>query len=345
MKRHVFAILAAALPVMATAQDAPLKPVKLLQVEQSSQVLERHFFGKVVARQTVDLAFQVGGQVVSLSAVEGSEIAKDAVIAQLDLVPFQLAEEQARLQKEQADRTVTRLTQLQGSSVSQVTVDDARTQAGLADIAQRNAADSLAKATLHAPFDGVVASRSVETFSTVSPGMPVVRLHDMSELRIEIDVPEILFQRAGEDPNISIVAQFPFSTTEFPLEVREFNAEASPIGQTYQLTFGLTAPDDLRVLPGSSVTVKAQLNEGGERILVPAPSIGVAADGGLYVIVFEPFKDGEGTARITPVTAVATANGAFQITDGLKSGVEILATGVGVVTDGQSVRRFTGFPN
>ncbi|KAJ57076.1 hemolysin D [Actibacterium mucosum KCTC 23349] len=346
MRQLGLAIAAALLPFAAMSQELAIKPVKVITIEKSEQVLERHFFGKVVARQTVDLAFQVGGQVLMLDAIEGTDVAAGAVIAQLDLVPFELAEEQARLQKEQADRTVTRLTRLQGSSVSQVSVDDAQTAAGLAGIALRNAEDSLSKATLHAPFDAVVAARNVETFSTVSPGMPVVRLHDMSELRIEIDVPEILFQRAGEDPSVEITAQFPFSAKEYPLDVREFNAEASAIGQTYQLTFALQTPEDLRVLPGSSVTVRARLNEGRARTLVPPTALGVAADKSLYVVAFDAGEGDTGVARLIPVKAESTANGDFLITSGLDDGaVEILATGVDNVADGQTVRRFGGFPN
>lgn len=38
-----------------------------------------------------------------------------------------------------------------------------------------------------------------------APAPPIARLHDMSEIRIEIDVPEILFQSAGDEKNIRIM--------------------------------------------------------------------------------------------------------------------------------------------
>jgi len=116
-------------------------------------------------------------------------INKGAVIARLDLEPFQLSLDQARVQKEQADRTLERLRQLQGNAVSQVTVDDAETQAKLAELSVRNAERSLRDAQLIAPFDALVASRYVANFSSISPGVQIARLHDMSELRVEIDVP------------------------------------------------------------------------------------------------------------------------------------------------------------
>ncbi len=335
----LLAALATAIPAWA---DDPVKPVKLMAVEAADRATVRHFFGQVVARQTVDLAFQVGGQIVELPVIEGETIAAGDLIAELDLETFELSLDQARLQKEQADRTVTRLQQLSGAAVSQVTIDDAITQAGLSEIAVRNAEYALEHATLTAPFDALVASRNVANFTTISAGTPVVRLHDMSELRIEIDVPEVLFQRAGEDPDVEISAQFPVSSDVFPLEVREFNAETSSIGQTFRLTFGMTPPEGLRVLPGSSVTVTARLNGGAGGIAVP-PSAILPIQGGTAVLVFSPQGAEEGEIERRMVEIEPTDEGGFLVRSGLEPGEEIVVAGVAALSDGQTVRRFTGF--
>lgn len=330
-----------ALPL--AGQETP-RPVKLVTAEKTQPGLTRQFFGRVVAKQTVDLAFQVGGQITRFSLIEGQPVVAGGLIAQLDLVPFELAHEQARIQKDQADRTLERLSRL-GGNVSQVSVQDAETQAALAAVALQSSADSLAKATLVAPFDALVAARNVANFTTISPGVPVVRLHDMSELQIEIDVPEILFQRAGEDPDVSIVAKFPSSDTVYPLEVREFNAEATRTGQTFRLTFALPKVNDLNVLPGSSVTVSATLNEGEARIQVAAAALGTDPDGSVYVMVFTAQADDTGVLKRADVQIEATPDGRLTIVSGLEGGEEIVAAGVNVLNDGQTVRRFTGFAN
>ncbi|CUI33304.1 efflux RND transporter periplasmic adaptor subunit [Cognatishimia activa] len=342
-------LLAAAFAVLATPQLALAQEeqslVKLVTVNAGADQVTRVFFGQVAAKETVDLAFQVAGQIVQLPIVEGAVVPEGAVIAQLDLEPFELALDQAVVQKDQADRTVERLTKLQGNTVSQVTVDDAQTQAQLADISQRNAQRSLNNATLHAPFDALVASRNVAKFSTINAGTPVARLHDMSDLRIEIDVPEVLFQRAGRDPDVTLSAKFPASDTVFPLEVREFNAETSAVGQTFRITLGMTPPDDLVVLPGSSVTVSATLSNNDQRILIPASAIKNANDGTPMALVFEPAGADEGTLRAVDIEIVPDVNGNVQVVSGLSDGQEIVASGASRLTDGASARRFTGFAN
>jgi RND family efflux transporter MFP subunit len=328
----------------AVAQDQP-PLVKLAQVDTGPSDLTRQFFGHVVAKETVDLAFQVGGQIVEIPIVEGQPIPKGAMIARLDLEPFELSLDQARIQKEQADRTLLRLQSLQGNAVSQVNVDDADTQAKLAEITVRNAERSLRDAQLVAPFDALVASRNVANFSTISAGTPVARLHDMSELRVEIDVPEVLFQQAGEDADVELLAKFPSSDEMFALQTREFNAETSQVGQTFRITLGMAAPENIVVLPGSSVTVFATLRGMAEALHIPRSAVTTANDGTTQVMVFMPETENEGTVAAVQIAIQPTANGKVAVIEGLEAGQEIVASGAHMLSDGERVTRFTGFSN
>jgi multidrug efflux pump subunit AcrA (membrane-fusion protein) len=85
-------MLGIALGVIVTAAHADDAPfVKLAPVTAGASQLERVFFGKVVARATVDLAFQVSGQIVELSLDEGAAVSKGSALARMDLEPFELA--------------------------------------------------------------------------------------------------------------------------------------------------------------------------------------------------------------------------------------------------------------
>lgn len=330
---------------LAVAQDNPVRLAKIIPVTGDASEVTRQFFGHVAAKETVDLAFQVGGQIVEIPIVEGEPVAKGALIAKLDLEPFQLALDQARVQKEQAERTLERLQKLQGSTVSQVTVDDAETQLKLATISERNAERSLRDAQLLSPFDALVASRNVANFSTIGAGTPIVRLHDLSELRVEIDVPEVLFQQAGENPDVDLFAKFPSSDEKFPLEVREFNAETSQVGQTFRITLGMPPPEDLVVLPGSSVTVFATLRGGQENLRIPSSAVIATNSGATQVMVFTPSSDDEGTVAAVPVEIVPNTHGQVLVQSGLENGQEIVASGSNLLSDGDRVKRFTGFSN
>jgi RND family efflux transporter MFP subunit len=339
----IVAMVTAAMPALAQS-DLPPKAVKLMQVANGEAVLSRQFYGQVTAKETVDLAFQVGGQILEFDVAEGAIIPEGSLIAALDLEPFELSLAQAKLQKDSADRALTRLQKL-SSNVSQVAVDDAQTAVGLAAVALRNSEYALEHASLYAPFDALVSSRQVAPFTTVAAGTPVARLHDMSELHIQVDVPEVLFQQASRTEILDISAKFPGSDTAYPLAIHEFNAEASTVGQSYSVTFKLNPPKDRTIYPGASVTVNVSADAGQRQIVLPPTAIVADTSGQPGVMLFSPAGAAEGTVRWTEVSIVPTPNGSFAATSGLSAGDEVVLTGGAALSEGQQVRRFTGFSN
>lgn len=330
--------------ISATAQDV-VRQVKLVTLSQSGSNLERRFFARVAARQTVDLAFQVSGQLKEFPVVEGSIVPEGDLIAQLDLEPFNLALQEAQLRQEQASRAVARLEQLSRNAVSQASVDDAGTQSQLADVALRNAEYSLERATLSAPFDALVATRNIANFTTINAGQPVVRLHDMSELRIEINVPEVLFQRAGQNGDgVQLSVRFPASDTDFPLELREFNAETSSVGQTFLISLGLEPPEGMVILPGSSAVVTAKLPLSVSALRVPPSAIVVDENGKTFVMRYSANGD-SGTVEKIEVELQAGGNGEMRAVEGVSPGDMIVVAGASELESGQTVAPFTGFEN
>ncbi|MEM6371386.1 MAG: efflux RND transporter periplasmic adaptor subunit [Pseudomonadota bacterium] len=338
--RSLAAAALLALPGVLHAED---RPALITQVQSLESISERVFFGRVKARQTVDLAFQVGGQILQLPVDEGQSIEEGSLLAELDLEPFELSLARATAQFDQAQDDFTRLERLSGNTVSQVTIDDAETAVELNRIAVRDAERALELATLSAPFDGIIARRSVPNFTTVSAGTPIVRIHDMSDLRVEIEVPEVLFQRAGRDPNVLLEVEFAGSPKRYALEFREVVAETTQVGQSFRLTLGMAPPDDLFVLPGASATVYARLLGEDAALVIPASALIFDPAGAASVMVFEPTEGDLGTLRKQLIDIGATASGAVQVLDGLAAGDEIVAAGATLLSDGDTVSRFSGF--
>ena len=173
----------------------------------------------------------------------------------------------------------------------------------------------------------------------------MVRLHDISEWRVEIDVPEVLFRTAGENPDISLVGRFTGSEREIPLVLREFTAEASAVGQTFKITLAMLEEPGPGVLPGSSITVVASLNTATQQVAIPASAVVIDDAGGTSLMVFQS-QDGDiGTVRRQAVALETDNDGNFVLRDGLEDGIEIVVAGAKGLSDGQAVRRFTGFSN
>ncbi|WP_174136239.1 efflux RND transporter periplasmic adaptor subunit [Parasulfitobacter algicola] len=327
-----------------TKDDNTLRPVKTMMIEAPSSFLAREFFGKIAARETVDLSFDVGGRMEVFPVLEGQAVAKDGLIARLDLAQYERAVEQAELSLDQAARELQRAQALVSTnSASRVRAQDAQTTRNLADIQLRAAKEALADAQLTAPFDGIVANRLVATYTNIQPGQPIVRLHDMSEIRVEVDVPERLFQQFGSFDDISFTAELPALESAVPLTVREFTAETGTIGQTYLVSLALPAGKYPNLIPGATATVIAQVKNGvSEAHILPASAVIPQPDKSLAVMVFDPQDDTIGIIRKTRIEAGSYTGTDIRVT-GLQNGSEVVIAGAHLLKDGQKVRRFSGF--
>ncbi|MFQ8433252.1 efflux RND transporter periplasmic adaptor subunit [Amaricoccus sp. W119] len=329
---------------LAIAQDAPPPLVRLVTVGQEDPAMERTFFGRTVARQTVDLGFQVDGQLVDFPVAEGALIPEGDLLARLDQKPFMLAVEQARLQEQQARREASRAEQL-GGNISVAQREALQTEAALAQVSRENAELALERSTLAAPFDAVVSIRTVANFTTVATGQPVVRLHDMSELRVEIDVPEQVVRQAGLDPRYDLFARFGGDDALYPIEIVETDIETGPVSGTYTVTLGMEPPEDALILPGYSVAVvmrRGQSAEGSDMV-VPLDAVATTPEGAYFALRYEPAGEEAGVLARVPVTVGVTDRGQIKVTEGLEPGDEIVSAGLAALSDGQAVRRFKGF--
>ena len=80
-------------------------------------ILQRNFFGRVVARETADLAFPLNGTLTTFPIEEGTIVEPGQLLAQLDLAPFERAVERAELQLQQAERNLERARELARQNV------------------------------------------------------------------------------------------------------------------------------------------------------------------------------------------------------------------------------------
>lgn len=313
--------------------------VKTLLVDAPERTVVRTFFGKISAKQTVDLGFQQAGKIVKLDAIEGSFVKKGSVIATLDKRPFELEVAIARLAAEQAKRQLQRFQKLKGNTISEASVQNAETDAKLTQTRLERAEYALSQTEIRAPFDGIIAERKVEKFSTAGAGLQVVRIHDMSQLRVDIEVPEVLVRQISRERKPEFSAIIPKLDLLLPLTFQEIRAETSPIGQTYKIRLGMAPPHDRQLLPGASVLVKAKIENHDLDISIPPSAISISVEGKTSVLTIAKKEDALFLERKS-VNLNVGPNGDIVVENGLTQGDEIVVGGINALQEGQLVRRF-----
>lgn len=324
--------------------DAPVKAARIEAVMPADAPSRREFVGRVEARLTVDLAFQVGGRLADFPVSEGEIVPEGTLIARLETQDFERALREARVQLQQAQQNLERVQTLHERGISSdAAMEEARTAYDLRAVALETVRQNFDYATMTAPFQGLVSRRLVDNFSTVAPGQPIARLQDISELRVAISVPESLIATLDREVERDVTARFPFLPGQsFELEYRELITEPDQASQTYKVIFAL--PEiPANILPGMTTNVQVLLEADGDEaatsVLIPVSALSSTPDGRFQAWVYDP-ATGEVSAR--DIATGPVAGDTILVLEGLSAGDLIVTAGVGALHEGMKVRPLPG---
>ncbi|MEZ5462350.1 efflux RND transporter periplasmic adaptor subunit [Dokdonella sp.] len=155
----------------------------------------------VVPLNDSTLSAELATRVLAVRADVGSSVQRGQVLLELDPTDYRLALGQAdaqvaaaRAAAAQADARLKRARELHEKSYvsdDEMSVAVTQAEAASADLRIREAARAVAarqldKATIHAPFDGVVVQRMAQVGNAVVPGTPLMRLIDLATPQVEV---------------------------------------------------------------------------------------------------------------------------------------------------------------
>jgi RND family efflux transporter MFP subunit len=308
------------------------QPVTVEVTRAASRVVDqsRAVAGRVEPARTVDIAFQVAGQIFSIAVEAGDRIREGDMIAELDQADFNLAVDRAQASAASlAERGVAADSRL----------DTARAQFAEADVALREAQRQLSQTRIVAPFDAIVARTFVEEYVNVTSAAPVARLQDVSEMRIMISLPEELAAIARSSPDaFNIVASFPaVPGYTAPLVLRSFATDADATAQTYDVEFAITGDVDPRLLPGMTADVRIAITTAENRrqsVIVPVSAVDTTSRTAPSVWVYDE-ASGQVTRRT--VRLGLPVDDEIVVVEGLEGDELVVSGGWWRLRDNQSV--------
>ena len=328
--------------------DIPKQPIRTVRVETVSAnntLLQRHFAGRTEAVSTVDLSFQVPGRLVKQSNQEGTFIAKGQLIAALDKHDYQLALEQSKAQFNLAKLDVIRKRNLfKSGSLPKAMLDQAETTLTVSQVALKTAQRNLAYTRITAPFDALVSQRLIDNYTNVGAYQAIVRVQDLTELRVHINIPEQMVNLLENTEAFQAVAVFKDRPQQrFPLSYREHITQAGSVAQTFEVAFGLSRENNQYVLPGMTVVViisKKESEEEAPQLAIPVSAIDYDAQGAPRVWIFDPQSN---TVASRSVVLGTIKKNKIPILSGLQQDEQIVTAGAHLLREGMTVRRFISF--
>lgn len=318
--------------------------VRVESVTSPNSIIQRRFSGRIDALSTVDLSFQVAGNLIELPAQEGVLIKKGGLIAALDPNDFQLVVQQVKAQHHQNKLDVTRKRNLfKSGSLPKASLDQAETSYKLSRVALQSAQRSLSYTRITAPFDALVSKRYIDSFSNINAHQEIVRVQELAALTVKINIPEGMVKLLEQPEKFKAVAVFNNRPTQqFPLTYREHMTEAGSMAQTYEVSFDLSRKNNQYLLPGMTVTViiSKPVDEASYHVVIPVSAIDYDADGSARVWIFNQQTH---TVTSRKITLGVVNIRKISVLSGLQAGEEIITAGAHLLREDMKVRRFTSF--
>jgi len=331
--------------------EAPVRPVRYLRLEASSQQEAAIFTGETKSGQEANLSFKVGGVVEQVRVENGQRVSRGQLIASLDTEDYALQVDQAKVQVKQAQTslnvaksTYDRVERLyESNSVSLSEYEQAKgnyeaSQAQLSAARQqvKAAENQLSYTRLTSPFSGVISNLNIEEGELVGVGNPVATLSMEGEAEAEVGLPDRYIGRVRKGMPVSIrLSAFPDRTFEGEVIEISYSQNSST---TYPVRARFVDPkQDIR--PGLSAELRFDFRtqKDDEPLVLPANAVGEDAQGRRFVFALQGQGD---TLKVEQryVEVGELGPEGFVLEEGLSPGDLIATAGLRSLLPGMKVR-------
>jgi HlyD family secretion protein len=251
-----------------------------------------------------------------------------SALATLDASEAQVKVAEAQIA--QADAQVAVARQQEASALTQVQTQ--QSQAASQQAALHNARLNVSNATITAPFNGIVVSRSLDPGAYVTPGTstPIVTVADLDQTDVTVNVTEVQIAAIQRGAPVSIIVDA-FPGRIFEGKITRIAGGADQATRTVQVEIDIANPGHL-LRPGMYAT--AQLSVGADKdvLVVPLGALVSVGDQHFVWVV----KDGKVSRH--QVTVGRATGEVVEVTAGLTEDDQIIVRGTDLVREGQPVR-------
>lgn len=329
------AALEAAIANLDTNENLPLVTTFEVQPQVFNHYLDLQ--GNVKTRENVLLYPEMAGTLLTVKVKKGARVSKGQILAVIDNggMSNQLSQlkTQAALAQTTFERQATLWEQKIGSEI-QYLQSKAQSEAQANAVLQLEKV--LAKAQITAPFSGVIDQVLKDPGTVVSPGngSEVFRLINLSNMYIEVDVPEGYLGAVTKGKKAGVY--FPVLQDSVNAVVRETGNYINPNNRSFSAEIAVENPNG-SIKPNLNARVHINDYTNENALLIPQSVISENAAGEQYAYVAE-LNNGEAIAKRHIITTGKTQGDFVEITSGISAGDLIIKEGARSVKDAQAVK-------
>ena len=315
-----------------------IRPVRTMIIEDAGAFGKRRVFpGRAEAVQSVDIAFEVQGQLIERPVKVGEVVKTGVMLAKLDQRDYKNDVDSAIARLARAKAYLSRIDQAaKTGAVAEQDLTDAQAQYDVADANLKVKQKAFTDTQILAPFDGTIAALYVENFQNVRAKENVVRLLDMSEIEFKINIPEAYITEAKQIEDVTVTYDT-FPGRPVSATIKEIGTEASKTTRSYPVTMVMKQPKDFFILPGMTGQARGRspmtdLRNKELRLVETSAVFTSEKERCVWVVDDETL-----TVKRTKVETRDVGEDGILVT-GLETGQRVVTAGVHSLSEGQKVR-------
>ncbi len=304
--------------------------VTTMKINNSSIEADASFTGVFNANMETKINADVQGKILRYYVKEGDHVKKGQKLVKIDDELLQLQLKSINVQIEGLEADEKRFIVLADADAIQA-VQLEKIQNGLksARIQRNTVLEKIKKTTVRAPFNGIVTMKTSEIGAFAAPGMPLLILSDLSQLKFRVNVSEANLPLFTLNKSYTIHADA-FPNLDLSAVVTHIGSKGN-MGNSFPVEFTIQNTKDLKIKSNmfGKVIVNGHSNNSG--VVIPSDCI-IGSDLSPQVYVVKNNK-----ATLQSITVSRRLQNSVIVEDGLSENDVVVTSGFINLFDGANV--------
>tara|TARA_R110000764_G_scaffold1503_2_gene6559 strand:- start:98682 stop:99854 length:1173 start_codon:yes stop_codon:yes gene_type:complete len=317
----------AKLPLVTTIEVHPKKFNHYLELQ-----------GDVMTKQNVLIYPEMSGTLNRVHVKEGQKVSKGQLLATIDDGGLSSQLAQHRTQAELSKTTFERQKRLWEQNIgSEIQYLQAKTNYEAQQSAVKQMESQVGKSSIRAPFTGIIDDVIKDEGTVVSPGpgSEVFRIVNLSNMYIEVEVPESHLPNVTPGKDVKIY--FPVLGDSVSTKIRQTGNFINPSNRSFTAEIPVPSHDG-KIKP--NLTARVMINDytSDNAILIPQSILSENANGEQYVFLVDADSiQNDPVAKKVVIKTGKTQGDYVEVLSGINEGDAIIDEGARSVKEGQKV--------
>jgi RND family efflux transporter MFP subunit len=273
---------------------------------------------------------EIQGKINSVLVDLGSVVKKGQSLIQLDNSLLKLQLQTAEIQIEGLENDVKRYTILaKADAIQGVQLEKTTLALKSAKVQKATLIEQINKTNIVAPFSGIVTAKLTEEGAFAAPGIPLLQITDISQLKFTVNVPE------QELSQFETNQQYALSADAYPQTVLSgrvtMTGSKANMGNSFPVQFSVNNTADLKIKSGMFGKVQLKNDKEEQHLIIPASAIiGTNIQPQVYLV-------NKGKAILQDITISSRFQNKVLVSYGLTEGDVVITNGFINLFDGANV--------